>query len=163
MTVGGSIVVRLADDSDAELISSWTRAAEVSQFWGGHEIPLDDVLAKYTGRRAPEVVSYVITESGQSVGYLQAWQGGERFGLDMFLSAEAQGRGIGSRTAHAMAVELTARGWTPLTVDPASDNARAIRAWRSAGFVPSGELGTDDGRTTQIMYFSAGEAAIQES
>lgn len=135
VTVDESIAIRLANDSDAHTISRWTHAPKVSRFWGGCELSVDIVLAKHTGRRAPEVVSYVI-------------------GLDMFISVEVQGRGIGSAAARAIAVELTARGWVPLTVDPALDNSRALRAWRAAGFVPAGGFGTDgNGRTTQIMRF----------
>lgn len=103
--------------------------------------------------KSARVVSYVITEQRRPVGYVQAWQEASRFGLDMFVSAEAQGRNIGPRAAQALAQALTALGWSPLTVDPTLDNARAIRAWRSAGFVATGELGMDDGRETQIMEF----------
>src|SRR5579875_2411131 len=110
VTVDESIAIRLANDSDAHTISRWTHAPEVSRFWGGCELSVDVVLAKHTGRRAPEVVSYVITEVGQPVGYLQAWQIDGSFGLDMFISVEVQGRGIGSAAARAIAVELTARG-----------------------------------------------------
>jgi aminoglycoside 6'-N-acetyltransferase len=151
---GSELSMRLAVDSDAEMIATWTRAPEVQRFWGGHALALDEVLAKYTGRRAPEVVSYVVCERGQPVGYIQAWQRADRFGLDMFLAAGAQGRGIGPRAAKALATELFGLGWTPLTVDPGIENTRAIRAWREAGFVETGELGEDDDTTTQVMTFA---------
>ena len=70
----------------------------------------------------------------------------------MFISVEAQGRGIGPRAARALAVELTARGWTPLEVDPAADNAVAIRAWEAAAFRATGEHG--DGGDTLLMVFA---------
>ena len=147
------VTLRLAQDSDAELISSWTRAPEVNEFWAGRVVPVDEVLAKYTGRRLPAVVSYVIHDAANPVGYLQAWQHAGRFGLDMFIAAEAQGRTVGPRAARALALELSLRGWTPLTVDPAVDNARAISAWRAAGFVPTGEFSVDNGRRTRVMTF----------
>lgn len=151
------VTMRLARDDDAELISGWTHAPEVHQFWGGRAITVHEALAKYTGRRAPEIVSYVICEQARPVGYVQSWQGQDRYGLDMFIAAEAQGRGIGPRAARALASELTALGWVPLTVDPAVDNPRAIAAWRRAGFEATGELGEDDGKGTQIMSFAAPE------
>jgi len=155
VTVDESIGVRLAQDADAPVISCWTRAPEVCRFWGGREVPLHEVVAKYTGRRAPEVVSYVITQVGEPVGYLQAWQIDGSFGLDMFMSAAKQRHGIGCRAARAVAVALTSRGWSPLTVDPAVDNLGALRAWGVAGFVATGESGTDDrGSTTRIMRFA---------
>lgn len=148
------VTLRLARDSDAEAIAEWTRDPGVHQFWGGRAMSVDEVLAKYTGRRAPAVASYVICEQGRPVGYLQAWQRtGGGCGLDMFVACDAQGRGIGPRAARALATELAAEGRTPLTVDPAVDNARAIKAWRAAGFRETGELGDDDGVPTQMMSF----------
>ncbi len=114
---------------------------------------MQEALEKYTGRRAPEVVSYVICEESRSVGYLQSWQRDGRFGLDMFIAAHEQGRGIGPRAARALAAELTSLGWTPLTADPVADNQRALSAWRAAGFEATGELGEDEGRTTEVMRF----------
>lgn len=146
--------LRLAHDNDAEVISDWTRAPEVNRFWAGRVVPVEEVLAKYTGRRAPHVVSYVICHGPRPVGYVQAWQQEGRFGLDMFIAADAQGQGIGPRAARALATALASRGWTPLTVDPAVDNLRAISAWSAAGFVPTGEYGVDDGKATRIMVFA---------
>jgi aminoglycoside 6'-N-acetyltransferase len=155
----GGVSLRLAQDSDAEVITEWMRAPEVHKFWGGRALAVDDVLAKYTGRRAPDVASYVICERGRSVGYVQAWQNAGRFGLDMFLAVEAQGRGLGPRAARALAIELTNLGWVPLTVDPGVDNPRAIGAWRAAGFLATGEFAEDDGSPTQLMSFSASLSA----
>jgi aminoglycoside 6'-N-acetyltransferase len=154
VVAASDLSLRLAHDTDAELICDWTRASEVNRFWAGRMVPVDEVLAKYTGRRAPHVVSYVITHGLDPVGYVQAWQQEGRFGLDMFVAAEAQGQGVGPRAARALALALTALGWTPLTVDPAIDNPRAIRAWSAAGFVPTGEFGVDHGKATRIMSFT---------
>ena len=156
---GPDVTIRLARDSDAELISGMTHAPEVHQFWGGRTITVQEASAKYTGRRVPEVVSYVICERVQPVGYLQASKRDERYGVDMFIAAEAQGRGIGPRAARAIAIELTRPGWSPLTADPVVDNLRAINAWRAAGFEATGEVGQDEGRATQIMCFSSSRQA----
>lgn len=157
LVADAEVRMRLARDDDAELISGWTHAPEVHMFWGGRAITAHEALAKYAGRRAPEVVSYVICENGLPVGYLQSWQGQGRYGLDMFIAAQAQGRGIGPRAAKALACELTGLGWVPLTVDPAADNPQAIAAWRRAGFEATGELGEHAGKATQIMSFAAPE------
>jgi GNAT superfamily N-acetyltransferase len=56
-------------------------------------------------------------------------------GLDMMLLPEFRGRGLGPKVARTLVEHLcSARGWTDITVDPAQDNARAIRAWQKAGF-----------------------------
>ena len=153
---GEAVTLRLACEDDAPLISRWTRAPDVHEHWGGRALEVDEVRAKYCGRRAPAVVSYVVCLRDQPVGYLQAWQRKLRYGLDMFLAAEAQGHGIGPRAARALALELTAAGWTPLQVDPAVENAVAIRAWEVAGFRPTGERGHDNGRETRLMVFAVG-------
>jgi aminoglycoside 6'-N-acetyltransferase len=160
LAAGDDVTMRLAHDGDAGLIAEWLRAPEVARSWGGgRAVTVDEVMAKYTGRRVPGVVSYLVSEGIEPVGYLQAWQQEGRFGLDMFIAAEAQGRGLGPRAARALATDLAARGWVPLTVDPAIDNPRAVKAWLAAGFVPTGQLGTDEGRTTQIMKFRGEQAA----
>ena len=154
VAAGEALRLRLADVDDAARISGWTSAPEVRRHWNaGQPVPVEEALEKYTGRRAPDVVSYVVCEHDEPVGYVQAWQDDGRFGLDMFVAAHAQGRGIGPRAARALAAELTDRGWTPLTVDPAVDNPRAVRAWQAAGFVPTGEVGTDDGVATRMMSY----------
>jgi aminoglycoside 6'-N-acetyltransferase len=150
---GEGLTLRLACDDDAPLISEWTRDPLVHRRWGGKPCEVEEVLEKYTGRRAPAVVSYVISADLRPVGYLQAWQDPHRFGLDMFVAAGAQGRGLGPRAARALAAELSALGWTPLTVDPAVDNPTAIRAWQRAGFRPTGERGLDDGAATEILVY----------
>ena len=159
VNAGADVTIRLARDRDAESMVAMTQAPEVNRFWGGRPITVQEALAKYTGRRAPEVVSYVICEGARPVGYLQSWQRDGRFGVDMFIAAEAQGRGIGPRAAHALATELTRLGWTPLTADPAVDNHQAIKAWRAAGFEATGDLGEDEGKSTQIMCFAAAAPA----
>ena len=69
---GSDITLRLAYDDDAPLTCEWTRDSEVHLHWGGTPLTLDEVLGKYTGRRAPAVVSYVISSDDAPVGYLQA-------------------------------------------------------------------------------------------
>ena len=60
LAAGEDVTLRLAQDTDAALISGWTRAPEVHRHWGGRAIDVDEVLRKYCGRRAPAVVSYVV-------------------------------------------------------------------------------------------------------
>jgi aminoglycoside 6'-N-acetyltransferase len=79
----------------------------------------------------------------------------------MFIAAEAQGRGIGPRAARAIATELTALAWTPLTADPVVDNRRALSAWRAAGFDATGEVGEDEGKAARIMSFSLPDQASE--
>ena len=145
--------LRLARDDDAQHIAGWTDDPQVHRWWGGRPIAVDEVLAKYTGRRSPAVISYVICEQERLVRYAQAWQRSDRYGLDMFIAAEAQGRGVGPVAARALAEELGGAGWVPLTVDPALHNSRAIAAWRSAGFLETGEAVDAGGVLVQLMTY----------
>lgn len=98
VAAGEALRLRLADVDDAARISGWTSAPEVRRHWNaGQPVPVEESLEKYTGRRAPDVVSYVVCEHDEPVGYVQAWQ--------------------------------------------------------AAGFVPTGEVGTDDGVATRMMSF----------
>jgi aminoglycoside 6'-N-acetyltransferase len=146
--------LRLSTSDDAELITGWLADPDVHRWWGGEPVPLAEVRRRYTGARAPDVVVHLVLRDGEPVGLLQAWRDPDgTAGLDMFLAAHAQGRGTGPRAARALAEELTRSGWGTLTVDPGTDNARAIAAWQRAGFVPTGERGEDEGRETLLMVF----------
>jgi len=146
--------LRLATPADAELITGWLSEEAVHRWWGGAPVPRREVEEKYTGRRAPGVVVHLVEAAGRPVGLLQAWQDADACGLDLFVAAAEQGRGVGPVAARALAEDLTARGWRNLTVDPAVENVVAVRAWSRAGFVPTGERGTDEGRETLQMVFA---------
>ena len=60
-------------------------------------------------------------------------------GIDLFIDAEHQGRGLGRDAIRAMARYLfEERGHHRLTIDPAVANERAIRAYTKIGFRPVG-------------------------
>jgi aminoglycoside 6'-N-acetyltransferase len=60
-------------------------------------------------------------------------------GLDIFLDAEHQGRGLGSEALRTLARYLVeVRGHHRLTIDPSAANERAIRAYGRIGFRPVG-------------------------
>ena len=62
-------------------------------------------------------------------------------GLDIFLDAEHQGRGLGSDALRTLARYLIeVRGHHRLTIDPSAANERAIRAYARIGFRPVGVM-----------------------
>lgn len=152
--------LRLSDRRDAQTITAWLGQEEVYRWWGGAPVPLEQVLAKYTGDRLPQVAVYVIETEGRPVGLIQAWQD-DGCGLDMFVAADEQGGGVGPVAARALAEDLTARGWQDVRVDPAVDNVRAVHAWERAGFVLTGERGVDGGLETLLMVFVSGSGTSQ--
>ena len=60
-------------------------------------------------------------------------------GIDLFLTTDAQGRGLGPDAIRAVARYLfEERGHHRLTIDPAAANERAIHAYGKVGFRPVG-------------------------
>ena len=60
-------------------------------------------------------------------------------GIDIFLGTPYHGRGLGTDAVRTLARHLLDdRGHHRLTIDPAADNARAIRTYEKAGFKPVG-------------------------
>lgn len=141
MIRGGRTSLRPATEADLDLLAGWFADPAFVEWWGGRPLPRAEVAEKYAGRRAPGVESYVVETGGEPIGYIQAWtdDGGASGGLDMVLVPARQGQGLGPDAGRALALELVARGWNPVTVDPALPNLRAIRAWEKAGFAVEGE------------------------
>ena len=130
-------MLRPSTSDDLDQLAQWFVDPEVFRWWGGHPLSRGEVAAKYTGRRCPRVESFIVEVAGQPIGYIQYHlEGPGQAGLDMMLLPEFRGRGLGPKAARMLVAHLgSARGWTDITVDPAYDNARAIRGWEKVGFV----------------------------
>ncbi len=108
---------------------------QVSARWGEVEAgwPLDD----------PEVVSFAVLVDDEVRGLIQygeeedadyrhAW-------MDVFVDPAVHGRGLGVDTVRTLARYLVEeRGHHRLIIDPAADNAAAIRCYEKVGFRPVG-------------------------
>jgi len=61
--------------------------------------------------------------------------------IDLFVDPELHGRGIGSEAVRRVVrMLIDERGHHRITIDPAADNAAAIRAYEKAGFRPVGVM-----------------------
>ncbi len=129
-------------EADLDLLARWFADPAFVRHWGGEPLDRREVAAKYIGRR-PEVESFLVYERDEPVGYAQYRRRAGGGGIDMALLPEAQGAGLGPDAAVALVRHLLADlGWSYVSVDPAADNQRAIRAWIKAGFR---EVGRRDG------------------
>lgn len=137
----GSLALRPTNERDLDLLARWFAHPEVFRWWGGRPLSRKEVAAKYTGRRCPLVESHIVELDEQPIGYIQYHlEGPGQAGLDMMLLPEFRDHGIGPRAARVMVAHLQSTfGWTDITVDPAQNNPRAIRAWRKAGFTDESE------------------------
>jgi RimJ/RimL family protein N-acetyltransferase len=110
--------------------------------------------------RPADVRAYIALADGQPIGFIQSYvpfgagdgwwpdetDPGAR-GIDQFLAHEADlGRGLGTAMVRAFVERLFADpAVTKVQVDPAPENARAIRAYEKAGFARVGVVDTPDG------------------
>jgi aminoglycoside 6'-N-acetyltransferase len=104
---------------------------EVARWWGlpADGFPLSD---------DPTSTRRAIVVAGRVVGLVQYWEEPDpRYRhacIDVFLDPAVHGRGIGSAAVRRIADELLARGHHRITIDPATANFAAIRAYEKVGF-----------------------------
>ena len=85
--------------------------------------------------------------------------------IDIFLDPSFHGRGLGTEAVRRVVrLLIDERGHHRITIDPAADNAAAIRSYRKAGFRPVGvmrayerDVGGDDFHDGLLMELLAGE------
>jgi aminoglycoside 6'-N-acetyltransferase len=152
------------------LLKRWLAEPHVRAWWGDPDEEIEKILA---GRPREQVDGYVVTVEGAPVGYVQSWRASEFeeepwqrdlpagiVGIDIFIGEPAAtGKGLGPAIVRAFAGRLLAEGAQSLVIDPDRRNARAIRAYQKAGFVPFAEYPEKDGGTcfmklTADMYES---------
>lgn len=84
-----------------------------------------------------------IVLDGERVGFIQHYEETDpeyrHAGMDIFVVEAGQGRGVGTDAVRTLARWLVAvRGHHRLIIDPAADNAAAIRTYEKVGFRPVG-------------------------
>lgn len=141
--VGRSVVLVPMRDEHVEPLVAILREPSVARWWPS----TDDAARRRHLEPEPDVVGFaVLAGPGRVViGYLQTAEETEpdfrHAGIDLFLTADRQGQGHGPdaiRTAvHWL---ITERGHHRITIDPAADNAPAIRAYEKVGFRRVGVL-----------------------
>jgi aminoglycoside 6'-N-acetyltransferase len=132
--VGTLTVVRPATTADTDLLVGWHADPGVAEFWDNESFSREEVLARF---ERPDVDPYIIEESGDPVGYVEAWfdEPTDACGIDMFLIPGSRDRGLGPDAARALvAYLLGVAKQRRVTVDPYLWNVRALRAWHKAGF-----------------------------
>ena len=83
--------------------------------------------------------TFVIEAEGEIIGAIQYDEETDpmyrRAGIDIYLTTSRHGQGLGSEAVRVLARYLIEeRGHHRLTIDPAADNAAAIRAYEKVGF-----------------------------
>jgi aminoglycoside 6'-N-acetyltransferase len=126
------LVLRPIEQRDVAELRRIHSLPEVSRWWDG---PGDD----FPSSDDPDSTRLVIEVDGTVAGLIQYGEEEEpkyrHAAIDIFLAPSFHGRGIGTeavrRVAHYLIDE---RGHHRITIDPAADNAAAIRAYEKVGF-----------------------------
>jgi aminoglycoside 6'-N-acetyltransferase len=139
---GRAVTLRSPRRDDADRLTAILAEPSVAAWWPAFDV--ERVRRDLIAEREDEE-GFVIEHEGVVVGYLQfAEESDPEFrhaSIDLFLTTEAQGRGLGPDAIRAAAVHLIdERGHHRLTIDPVADNTRAIAAYSKLGFRPVGIL-----------------------
>lgn len=132
---GERLSLRRARDDDRDALGAILSEPEVSRWWGPFdpETAFDEIAS-----------SFVIEVDGAVVGWLlfeaEEWWQYRYVAFDITLATASQGRGYGTEALRVAIRHFIARGHHRFTIDPAADNARAIRTYAGLGFKPVGVL-----------------------
>lgn len=132
----GLVLTPLAEGDAAELLRIIV-TPEVRRWWDEppDDFPWDD----------PESTRLTIRVDGAVAGLIQFSEETEpkyrHASIDLFLDPALHGRGIGADVVRRVVGHLVEdRGHHRITIDPAVDNAAAIRCYEKAGFRPVGVM-----------------------
>jgi aminoglycoside 6'-N-acetyltransferase len=138
---GERVRVRPLTADDVPTVAAIQAQPGVASRWG--EPDEAELRAKAEG--TDECTAFVIELDGEVVGLIQYHEEDDPMyrhaGIDLFLSEDVHGQGLGTDAVRTMARHLVDdRGHHRLTIDPAADNAAAIRAYEKVGFRPVGVM-----------------------
>jgi aminoglycoside 6'-N-acetyltransferase len=129
------MVLRPVREADAERLEAILSEPEVSRWWGAH----DAKSVREELIEPEDVVVYAIEADGKLIGAIQYGEETDpdyrHANLDIFLASHRHGQGLGREAIRVLARHLFDElGHHRLTIDPAADNERAIRAYERIGF-----------------------------
>ncbi|MGW6574063.1 GNAT family N-acetyltransferase [Streptomyces sp. NPDC054945] len=142
MTVlrGDALELRPAEPAHIPALAAIRATPEVRARWRGGS----DLGAEIAEDLAdPDTHCLTIYQQDRIVGMIQ-WHAEEEpdyrhAGIDLFLDPAVHGRGVGTDAVRTLARHLVHdAGFHRLVIDPAADNAAAIRCYAKVGFRPVG-------------------------
>jgi aminoglycoside 6'-N-acetyltransferase len=143
MTVlkGERVLIRPMTADDVPRLAAIQAQPGVAAAWGEPE------PEKLEGKAAgtDECTVFAVELDGEVVGLIQYHEEDDpvyrHAGIDIFLSEDVHGQGLGTEAVRTMAEYLIReRGHHRLVIDPAAHNTAAIRAYAKAGFKPVGVM-----------------------
>jgi len=136
---GRRVVLRRVGATDVDRLTEILAEPSVAARWGS--FTRVEVAEQFVDRDA----HLAIVEDGAVIGAIQFHEEDDatyrHAGIDLFVATDRQGQGLGSDAIRTLARYLIdQRGHHRLSIDPAADNARAIRAYERVGFRRVGVL-----------------------
>jgi len=137
---GEQVVLRALAEDDVPALREALATPEVARWWGNEQN-----RDGWPWQDDPSAVRYAVVVEGQVIGMLQYVEEHEpdyrHAGVDLFLHPDWHGRGLGTDAVATIVRHLVHdRGHRRLTIDPAAENAAAIRCYAKVGFRPVGVL-----------------------
>jgi aminoglycoside 6'-N-acetyltransferase len=135
---GDAVTLRPYDRADLPALVHLVNDPQVASWWGAYdEAALHDELTD------DRLTVWTIVVDGSPAGVVQAMEEDDpdyrHVSLDIFLSADLHGRGLGAEALRTALRHLFEdRGHHRATIDPAVENERAIRSYERVGFKPVG-------------------------
>jgi aminoglycoside 6'-N-acetyltransferase len=138
---GERVLLRPLTAGDVPTIAAIQGQPGVARRWGTPDEA--ELRRKADGEEG--VTAFAIEVDGAVVGLAQYHEEEDPMyrhaGIDLFLSEDVQGRGLGTDAVRTLAQHLIhERGHHRLVIDPAADNLAAIRAYEKVGFRPVGVM-----------------------
>jgi RimJ/RimL family protein N-acetyltransferase len=148
------------------LLRRWLALPHWREWWGDPETELGYIVDMVEGRDGSH--PFIFSVEGEPAGYIQYWHIGphqteewlrdhpwlaelpkETVGVDLSIGEACNlAKGLGTAVLRAFVAKLRAEGHTHIIIDPDPLNARAVRAYTKAGFVPVPHLA---GKTEGVL------------
>jgi aminoglycoside 6'-N-acetyltransferase len=131
------MILRGLTPADAAELRRIHETPEVARWWGelSADFPHED----------PTAARFVIEADGAVAGMVQYFEEPDpdyrHAMVDVFVDPALHGRGLGTEALRRVVeILVSERGHHRITIDPATDNAAAIRTYEKVGFKPVGVL-----------------------
>jgi aminoglycoside 6'-N-acetyltransferase len=142
MLRGASVSLRPTVREDVPALAAIRATPEVRARWRGG----DDLEAEVAADLEDSGSHHLTIEYQQRIVGMIQWHAEEEpdyrhAGIDLFLDPAVHGRGLGTDAVRTLACHLVDdHGYHRLVIDPAADNAVAIRCYAKVGFRPVGVM-----------------------
>jgi aminoglycoside 6'-N-acetyltransferase len=132
---GERVVLRPLRVDDAPRIAELAADPAVARWWP--DLTKGEVTDKAEGKT--DSTGFAVLHDGELIGLVQYHEEEDpeyrHAGIDLFIAAPYQDRGLGTDTVRTMARHLIHdRSHHRLVIDPRADNERAIRCYEKVGF-----------------------------